>query len=131
MTYLPQNTLLGKLELVEVYEYHDKPVLFACRNASYTHYLVVQEGVHARFETWLYASLSYTRFQQVRTGLIDLHDAFSDAEDGFVFLVTLFDDASHVPQVTTIPISHLDDAQIPDAGEFLNLESAGLAKIIP
>ncbi|MDZ4671502.1 MAG: hypothetical protein SH821_11595 [Phototrophicales bacterium] len=45
--------------------------------------------------------------------------------------MTLFDDSNHVSQVTTILVSHLDDAQIPDAGEFLNLESAGLEKIIP
>jgi len=75
--------------------------------------------------------LSSTRFQQVRAGQIDLHNAFSKAEDGFVFFVTLFDDSNHVSQVTTILVSHLDDAQIPDAGEFLNLESAGLEKIIP
>lgn len=122
---IPQNTILGKLEIIEIYEYHDKPLLFACRNASYTHYLVVQEGVHPDSETWLYASLSYDRLQQIRAGIIDLHDAFAHAEDDFVFSVRLFLD-DNPPQITMVNIADLIDDQLPDKGEFLNIESSGL-----
>lgn len=126
MTVLPTNTLLGKLELVEVYEYHDKPLLFACRNASGTHYLVVQADADDRVETWLYVSVSPMRFQQIRSGEIDLHDAFVDAEDGFVFGVKLFKDAQSQAQVAMIPATELSDEQVPDAGERLNLVPAVL-----
>lgn len=129
MTLLPQNTMLGKLEMVEIYEYHDKPLLFACRNASHTHYLVVQEGIHADSETWLYVSLSQERFQQIRTGIIDLHDAFAHPEDDFVFFVRLF--YSHrSSQITMLNSSDLTNDQLPDKGEFLNIESSGLENII-
>ncbi|MCE2400451.1 hypothetical protein J4G08_06130 [Candidatus Poribacteria bacterium] len=32
---------LGKLEIVETYEYYDQPVLYSCRNAAGHLYLVV------------------------------------------------------------------------------------------
>jgi hypothetical protein len=34
MSLLPENTYLGRLKIIEVYEATDEPCLFACRNAS-------------------------------------------------------------------------------------------------
>lgn len=34
MSLLPENTYLGRLKIVEVYEATDEPCLFACQNAS-------------------------------------------------------------------------------------------------
>lgn len=126
MTVLPTNTLLGKLDLIEVYEYHDKPLLFACRNASGTHYVVVQIDADDEQEVWFYVSVSPMRFQQVRSGEIDLHDAFAKAEDGFVLGVKVFGDARMQAQVEMIPVDKLSDEQLPDAGERLNLVPAVL-----
>ncbi len=117
---LPQNTLLGKLDIIEIYEYHDKPLLFACRNATYTHYIVVQETVHPDYETWLYAPISPSRFEQARSRTIDLHDIFKYAEDGFVFWVKIPTKQPKSVIVQTIPTDQLTDDQIPDVGEFLD-----------
>jgi hypothetical protein len=122
MTTLPMNTLLGKLELIEVYEYYDKPLLFACKNASGTHYLVVQTDSQDDFETWFYVSLSFRRFLQVRSGEIDLHEAFASAEDGFVFDVKIFGVDHLSPTIEIIPTRELNHEQLPDSGEKLNLE---------
>lgn len=117
---LPQNTLLGKLDIIEIYEYHDKPLLFACRNATYTHYMVVQETVHPDYEAWLYAPISPSRFEQARSGVIDLHDVFKHSEDGFVFWVKIPTESLNPIVVQTLPTDQLTDDQIPDVGEFLD-----------
>jgi len=126
MSVLPSNTFLGKLELTEVYEYYGKPLLFACRNASGTHYVAVQADEGGGIEKWLYMSISASRLQQVRSGVIDLHDAFMGAEDGFVFHVTMTDDARMPVEVGVISVAELKDEPLPDVGERLALEPAGM-----
>ncbi len=39
MSLLPQLTNLGKLEIIEVYEYYDTPCLFGCQNLSGAEFL--------------------------------------------------------------------------------------------
>jgi hypothetical protein len=128
MSVLPTNTLLGKLEIIEIYEHYDQPLLFACRNASDNLYLVVLEDEEDEFENWLYASMSPARFAQVRSGGIDLYNAFKNAEDGFVFLVRLYRDRQLPSVITTLPTDQLQDEQLPESGEALNLETATLEK---
>ncbi|MDX2078218.1 MAG: DUF6575 domain-containing protein [bacterium] len=121
MSVLAKNTYLGKLELVEVFEYYDKPILFACRSASGQLYLVVQENDYDEYETWLYCSLSNTRFQQIRSGGIDLYNAFKLAEDDFVFLVKLFYNADIDSEITPIPVAQLEENQLPKPNVFINV----------
>ena len=35
---------LGKLEIIEIYDYYDQPILFACKNAAGHLHLVVACG---------------------------------------------------------------------------------------
>ena len=83
-SYLPL-THLGKLELIEVYEFYDQPILFSCRNASDAIFMGVfaDEG---DFETWLYIGVSLHRL--IRSGAIDLHS------DGVIFQCLMMSNAS-------------------------------------
>ena len=84
---------LGKLEIVEVYIYYDQPVLFSCKNAAGHLYLVLAADENDQYETWLYAAVSVERLNHIRSGAIDLHDAFADSEDGFLLQVIVpYDD---------------------------------------
>ena len=62
MPFLPTDTSLGKLELIEVYAYYDRPVLFACRNEIDITYLVVLTDEDDASETWLYVAVSLNKF---------------------------------------------------------------------
>ena len=73
---------LGRLEILETFEYYDQPVLFSCKNAAGHLYLVVAADENEQNETWLYAGVSEERLNLIRSGAIDLHDAFADPEDG-------------------------------------------------
>ena len=48
---------LGKLEIVEVYEYYDQPVLYSCKNAMGHFYLVVAADEDDQYLTWLCAAV--------------------------------------------------------------------------
>lgn len=128
MSVLPKNTALGKLEIIEVFEYYDQPVLFACQNAAGSLYLAVLEDEDEDFESWLYAPMSPERFAQVRSGGVDLYSAFRNAEDGFVFRVTRHWADPSAPNVDVIPVDQLTEEQLPEAGETLDLETATLER---
>ena len=78
---------LGKLEIVEVYEYYDQPVLYSCKNAAGHFYLVVAAAEDAQFLTWLCVAVSTKRLNLIRSGKIDLHDAFTDSENSYAIQV--------------------------------------------
>lgn len=126
MAFLPENTILGKLELLETFEYYDKPVLFACRNATDELFLVVLEDEDDDVETWLYVGLSQLRFNHVRSGSIDLRTAFIEAENNFVYEVRLYFD-NRLPEVAIVSAQELNDDQLPIAGENLSLTTPTLA----
>lgn len=118
MSVLPTGTFLGKLTTQAIYEYYDKPVLFACQNAAQTQYLVVLLDETDQSEVWLYVALSAERFVQVGQGEITLRDAFKQAEDDIVYEVTIFG-SGHPTQIRVLPTPALRDEQLPAAGERL------------
>lgn len=119
---LPENTILGKLEMIEVYEFDDKPLLFSCRNGSDSIFMVVLVDEDEEYDTWLYAGVSKRRFELIRSGAIDLHDAFWATEDGLVFEVKS-DIESNAPLEVIKKQSELlgeDDLPLPNARLYLN-----------
>ena len=128
MGYLPQLTHLGKLELIEVYEFYDQPILFSCRNASDAIFIGVFADEDDNFETWLYVGVSPHRFNQIRSGAIDLHDAFSEVEDGIIYQIKVPHD-EQMPVSMPIPAPQIPDDMLPLPGEFINLETSTLPEL--
>lgn len=105
---LPQSTPLGELTLTGVYDYYDKPILFSCKNTDgviFLAILVFEEGPNS---TWLYASMSEFREEQIYAGRIDLHDAFAKQEDGILHKVTRSHDQEKVELISTESINNVD-----------------------
>jgi len=50
MSLLPQSTELGKLDIVQVYEYYDVPCLFSCTNEKGDLFLAIWSDTNI----WLY-----------------------------------------------------------------------------
>ena len=121
---LPKNTILGTLTILEIYEFYNMPVLFACKNRTGQLYIAVwvEESANANF--WLYTPLSPERFATLRQGQIDLHEAFIQPEDIFVFKVTV---PKHISQSATAEAIHsenLDTEWAPLPGDYLDLPSS-------
>ena len=114
---------LGKLEIVETYVYYDQPVLFSCKNAAGHLYLVVAADENDQYDTWLYAGVSTERLNHIRSGAIDLHDAFADPEDGFLFQVIAPYSNQNPLQIESIRPDQISEDMLPMPGERLNLET--------
>ena len=129
MGYLSELTYLGKLELIEVYEFYDQPILFSCRNASDAIFMGVFADEDDNFETWLYAGVSPHRFNHIRSGAIDLHDAFSGVEDGVIFQIQIPHNNGQMPVSTSVSASQISDDMLPLPGECINLETSTLPEL--
>ena len=71
---------LGNLEIVEIYDYHNTPILFSCQNSAAQLYMVFFADYFPEYEMWLYAEVSPTRFKRIRSGEINLYDTFREPE---------------------------------------------------
>ena len=129
MRVLPQATHLGKLKTIEVYVYVDRPCLFSCRNATGYLFLAVWVDETEVDNLWLYVPVSEARFQAIRTGEIDLHDAFLQSEDGFVYQVKVSrnDDPD---RVQAISCNTLDRSWLPLADECLDCKPEALETLV-
>ena len=122
---------LGHLKVIEIYEYYDKPLLFACQNTAGQIFLAVLIDETEEKEVWYYVPVSPLRFEQIRAGKVDLHDAFLRAEDEQVFKIIT--PQSHNSDVTIeyVPTNELSDDDLPLAGEILNLDTQTLPSAPP
>jgi hypothetical protein len=114
---------LGKLEIVEVYEYYDQPVLYSCKNASRHFYLVVAAAEDAQFLTWLCVAVSTDRLNLIRSGEIDLHDAFADSENPYAIQVKVPYEEHASVQTDFIQSNQIPEDMLPIPGECLDLET--------
>ena len=115
--------MLGRLKIVETFEYYDQPVLFSCKNAAGRLYLVVAADENERNETWLYAGVSEKRLKLIRSGSIDLHDAFADPEDGFLVREIVPYNNQTGLQTDFVQPDQISEDMLPIPGERLNLKT--------
>ena len=114
---------LGSLEIIEIYDYYDQPILFACKNAAGHLYLVVAADENDHYETWLYVRVSAERLNLIRSGTIDLHDAFADSEDRHLLQVKFSYNNPTSPQVQHLEANQIPEGMLPTRGECLDLET--------
>lgn len=85
MNILPINTVLGALELEEVFVFFDFPRLFVCRNQTGQRYLGVSVEDTPALVKFLFLAISKPRFNALAQKQFDLREAFLHAEEGFVY----------------------------------------------
>lgn len=130
MSFLPKNTSLGKLEIVEVYEYYDRPVLFTCQNQTGILFLAVWANEDDNGDWWFYTPISQRRFEHIRSGAIDLFSAFSKAEDDIVFSIYIpFGPDVQVIEKTLVS-SSIPKENLPEPGEKLELPTITLHEVL-
>ena len=117
---------LGRLEIIEIYDYYDQPILFACKNAAGHLHLVVAADENDQYETWLYVRVSAERLNLIRSGTIDLHDAFADSENGHLLQVKFFYNNPTLPQIEHLESNQIPEDMLPTPGESLDLETETL-----
>ena len=120
MTVLPDGTALGRLKLVEVYDYYDGPRLFAAQNATGSLFLSLWADETDAADTWLYLPISEEQLERVRAGQVDISQAYLQPEDGTVFLLT----HRHAEKAWSLEVltpAVLNREWLPPAGDSLQL----------
>jgi hypothetical protein len=105
----------------EVFLYYDQPVLFTVRNVvEDLLFLVVFADSSELFQIWLMAPVSEERMKQIKLGCVDLHDAFSNPEDGRVHVVIESMYWRYPARAISVKSELIPDKCLPDRGERLN-----------
>ena len=113
---------LGIHKVVENYIHSDDPALFSCTDSS-GHLYLITVGENDKQKTWLRVGISNERFNLIRSGGIDLRNAFTDAENGILFQVKIPHDNSTDPSLEVIQSNQIADGILPLPGERLGLKT--------
>lgn len=108
MSLLPLNTELGRLEIIEVYEYYDQPCLFSCKNEKGAIFL----AIWSTDEMWLYVPVTEERINEG----IQIRDYYFNSEKGYVYLVRNKVTGNKVEKINC---NELIDDWLPIEGEYL------------
>ena len=117
---------LGELEIVEIYDYFNVPILFSCRNSASHLYIVIFADHLPEYEMWLYAEVSLTRLNLIRSGVVNLHDAFSKPEMGRLLKAMIPHSNSAEFNSEYVTPDQLQSDVFPPVNEYLNLGDAPL-----
>lgn len=126
--YLPVQCdipFFGKHKIIENYIYDDCPVLFSCKD--YANYLyLVTVGENDQDKTWLRTLISKERFKHIRSGGIDLRNAFTDTENGYLFRIKVPHDDPTQSSPEVIHPNEISEDMLPFQGERLGLKTETL-----
>lgn len=116
-------TSIDNTQLIEVYEYYDRPLFFACQNQVGDIYLtlLIDDDEEAGTENWYYLRVSAERFEQIRNGIIDIHSAFKRAELGFIRSVVKDIASGNIISIENLVAADLNDDCLHYPGEYLNV----------
>ena len=67
------------LEIIEIYEWYDKPCLFACQNQLGFIFIVIWIDQTIYHNVWLYTRISLERLNALRKGEIDLYSIYKNS----------------------------------------------------
>ncbi len=122
MSFLPESTILGKLEMIEVYDFYDKPALFACKNQSGQIFIALWVDSSDTSDIWLYAPVSLGRLNNSKRGKVELREIFSSSEDAFIYkVVTPYEENLGV-EVAIIFCEQIEDDYLPMSGQIIQAD---------
>lgn len=124
MSFLPLNTMLGQLRIIEVLDWYDGPRLFIAQSGSGNRYIAFWADEIEEESLWLYASVSEGRIDNIISGKLDLRSIYTNPEDGTIFLIRLFKDKPS--SVEAICPTEIDQELLPPCDDFLVAEDREL-----
>ena len=113
---------IDKLEVIEVYDYYDFPLLFSCKNAAAQIYIAFIADELPEYEMWLYVEVSSARFNLIRSGKIDLFDTFTKPEmDRLIKVIVPRNNSVNFSSVEVF-LSDLPNDIFPPVNDYLDIE---------
>lgn len=109
--------LLGKLEIDEIFYYYEEPQLFTCVSKFGQKYLGMLIDIDER--EWLMVPVSSSRLALLKSNKICVRDAFTEAEDEFVWRLVSENRKIKAQQVF---LNDIDEKDLPDDDLYLDCE---------
>ena len=113
---------LGIHKVVENYVHNDDPALFSCKDSA-GHLYLVTVSENDQHKTWLRVGISNERFNLIRSGGIDLRNAFTDTENGYLFRIKVPHDDPTQSSPEVIHSNEIPEDLLPLPGERLGLKT--------
>lgn len=113
------NPQLGELEVIEVYEYFNMPLLFSCKNLVGSFCIALCADDLPEHDMWLYTEVSPKRLNLLRFGLINVHDVFVKPEMGRLLKATIPHNNSAVFSSKYVDPEELSENVFPPVDKFL------------
>ena len=113
---------LGIHKVVENYIHNDDPALFSCKDSA-GHLYLVTVSKNDQHKTWLRVEISNERFNLIRSGGIDLRNAFTEAENSILLQIRDPQDGATAPSLKVILPNQIADDMLPLPGERLGLKT--------
>ncbi|WP_321834344.1 DUF6575 domain-containing protein [Clostridium butyricum] len=116
--------LLGTLKITEIYYFYEEPQVFGCVNKFGQTFLGLLTDMDIR--EWLILPISLAQLAQLKANKISIKQAFTSAEDGFVWKVIESNNLSKAIQVNKDLINKDD---LPDDELYLDCENQFMPSI--
>ena len=112
---------VGELYFYHTYLYYDEPLIFSCATKAMQYYFVVAiPSLPKSDEAWLVVPISTGRLSKAEKNSIEIRELLTHPE-AIIFRV---DQAGLDVSVTRVLPDHLSDDMLPEAGEFLDYNTA-------
>ena len=118
MAFLPINSVIGNLKLLDVYDYYDIPRIFSAVNEVGQIFIAINYDEYDGATNWYYLPISITKFNQLKSGSFDIHSAFTESELGYVWDITINLKNGH-SEINRIDTIDLIISNLPEKGELL------------
>ncbi len=119
MSNILNNPQLGELEIIEVYEYFNIPLLFSCKNLVGSFCIALCADDLPEHDMWLYTEVSLKRLNLLRFGLINVHDVFAKPEMGRLLKATIPHNNSAEFNSKYVAPEELNENVFPPVDKFL------------
>ncbi|NYF88569.1 hypothetical protein RBB79_03455 [Tunturiibacter empetritectus] len=118
METFANGTILGRLKVLEIYEYYDGPRLFASSNQLGSVFLVLWIRSIEAVDEYYVQTMSLQLFQKLRNGQVSLRDVFLGGENGGLILLEV-SRQSGKEKTAYITGEQIEKALLPFQGELV------------
>lgn len=120
--------VIGPYEIINVYDYFDKPLLFSIRNQADSIYIVSFASARRGEDKWMASQVSEPRLREFETGIVSIREVFEKPQIGYTLLLNISKDG----QRSTVEFIQ-DTANglgpfLADADEYVNVESLKMSE---
>lgn len=107
----PKNTILGELNILEIYDYYDMPILFLVKNELDIMYLVFWCDMTDVSWGYLYLEISPDKLQNIKSKTLSLYDAYRNPENHLYIVYISYNDDIDI--VNDFSINHKNIEYLP------------------